>query len=187
MDNVKVQALYDWDGKKENHLSFRKGDVISVSEQQEYWWFGLLNGRNGWFPQSFVTLLQTDVVGRSVAQDDDTIYVAIYPYESNEPGDLTFVAGEMITVTKKDGDWWTGVISRDRTGVFPSNYVQKATEVQQCEAAAADSEVEAASAAAAAAVAAKTAAAADATTTQSSGGKRPNTAPIDSEFEVRFL
>lgn len=30
-----------------------------------------------------------------------------------------------MLVTKKEGDWWTGVIA-DRSGIFPSNYVQKA-------------------------------------------------------------
>lgn len=29
-------------------------------------------------------------------------------------------------VVKKDGDWWTGVIG-ERTGIFPSNYVQEAS------------------------------------------------------------
>lgn len=28
-------------------------------------------------------------------------------------------------VIKKEGDWWTGTIG-NRTGMFPSNYVQKA-------------------------------------------------------------
>lgn len=51
-------------------------------------------------------------------------YMAMYPYESGEPGDLSFGQGEMMLVVKKDGDWWTGVIG-DRTGIFPSNYVQK--------------------------------------------------------------
>lgn len=98
----------------------------------------------------------------------------------------------MVTVIKKDGDWWTGTIGT-RSGVFPSNYVQKA-ELQY--EAAADSEVEAATAAAdaaaaAAAVAAAAAASAKAaapaaktTNSQQSDFKRPNTAPIDSEFEV---
>ena len=195
---MKAEALYDWDGKKENHLSFRKGDVVLVREQQEHWWFGECNGQSGWFPSSFVALFQTDGVAQSSSQDNETNYVAMYPYESNEPGDLSFAAGEMVTVIKKDGDWWTGVIGGSRTGVFPSNYVQKATEVQQCDVAAADSEVEAASAAAdaaaAAATAAATAAAAAATSAKvaaagnefsaQSSGKRPNTAPIDGDFEV---
>ena len=34
--------------------------------------------------------------------------VAIYPYVSDEPGDLTFEAGDAILVTAKAGDWWTG-------------------------------------------------------------------------------
>lgn len=53
-----------------------------------------------------------------------TYYVSCYPYESGEIGDLTFGAGEYITVIKKDGDWWTGQIGT-RTGIFPSNYVQE--------------------------------------------------------------
>jgi SH3 domain len=50
-------------------------------------------------------------------------YVAIYPYQSVEAGDLSFEAGDMMVVTKKDGEWWTGKIG-DRIGLFPSNYVQ---------------------------------------------------------------
>lgn len=51
-------------------------------------------------------------------------YIANYPYQSQEQGDLTFNAGDVITVTKKDGDWWTGKIG-NTVGIFPSNYVQK--------------------------------------------------------------
>ncbi|KAJ8949979.1 hypothetical protein NQ318_002388 [Aromia moschata] len=43
---------------------------------------------------------------------------------SQEQGDLTFNAGEVIAVYKKEGDWWTGKIG-DNVGIFPSNYVQK--------------------------------------------------------------
>jgi hypothetical protein len=52
-------------------------------------------------------------------------YVALYPYQSAEAGDLSFQQGEVILVGKRDGDWWTGTIG-DRQGIFPSNYVQKA-------------------------------------------------------------
>ena len=51
--------------------------------------------------------------------------ISIYPYASDEPGDLTFEAGEYITVTAKAGDWWTGTLN-GRTGVFPFNYVEAA-------------------------------------------------------------
>lgn len=50
-------------------------------------------------------------------------YIALYPYSSSEPGDLTFTEGEEIIVSQKDGEWWTGRIG-DRSGIFPSNYVK---------------------------------------------------------------
>lgn len=54
----------------------------------------------------------------------------MYTYESSEQGDLTFQQGDMILVTKKDGDWWTGTLG-DKSGVFPSNYVRlKDSEVE---------------------------------------------------------
>lgn len=54
-----------------------------------------------------------------------SIYKSKICFQSTEQGDLVFQANEIIKVIKKEGDWWTGVIG-DRTGIFPSNYVQKA-------------------------------------------------------------
>lgn len=68
------------------------------------------------------TSFETNAPERAASVEGEA-YVACYPYESNEIGDLTFTAGEYINVIKKDGDWWTGVVG-DRTGIFPSNYVQ---------------------------------------------------------------
>ena len=67
----------------------------------------------------------TTAVAADTYNGDVEYYIAAYPYESTEAGDLTFSAGEMVMVIKKEGDWWTGTIS-NRTGMFPSNYVQKA-------------------------------------------------------------
>lgn len=56
-------------------------------------------------------------------------YVALYTYESPEPGDLTFSEGDVILVSKREGEWWNGSIG-DRSGLFPSNYVKpKETDV----------------------------------------------------------
>lgn len=63
----------------------------------------------------------------TVAADavDGEYYISVYPYNSAEPGDLIFDAGETIIITHKDGDWWTGTVAgTTRTGIFPSNYVQ---------------------------------------------------------------
>ena len=52
------------------------------------------------------------------------VYVAIYNYQEGQPGDLIFNQGDIITVTSKDADWWTGTLG-DQTGIFPANYVKK--------------------------------------------------------------
>lgn len=49
--------------------------------------------------------------------------MAMYTYESSEQGDLSFQQGDVVMVTRKEGDWWTGVVG-GKTGVFPSNYVK---------------------------------------------------------------
>lgn len=50
---------------------------------------------------------------------------ALYSFEGQQPGDLTFKAGDKIIVTTKTGsqfDWWEGRIG-GQTGIFPANYV----------------------------------------------------------------
>ncbi len=53
----------------------------------------------------------------------------MFPYESAEPGDLPFEAGEVVFVTQSEGEWWTGsIIGTDRAGIFPANYVVRQSE-----------------------------------------------------------
>ncbi|KFD54408.1 hypothetical protein M513_04751 [Trichuris suis] len=51
-----ARALYNWKGKTENHLSFSKGSIIRILEQQEMWWKGELGNKQGWFPKSYVKI-----------------------------------------------------------------------------------------------------------------------------------
>ncbi|XP_025896145.1 intersectin-1 isoform X3 [Nothoprocta perdicaria] len=144
VEGLQAQALYPWRAKKDNHLNFNKNDIITVLEQQDMWWFGEVQGQKGWFPKSYVKLI-SGPIRKSTSMDSGSSdspaslkrvaspatkqaisgeeYVAMYTYESSEQGDLTFQQGDMILVTKKDGDWWTGTLG-DKTGVFPSNYVR---------------------------------------------------------------
>uniref|UniRef100_A0A8C9THX2 Intersectin 2 n=1 Tax=Scleropages formosus TaxID=113540 RepID=A0A8C9THX2_SCLFO len=120
--NLQAQALCSWMAKTENDLTFSKDDMITVLEEQDNWYLGELDGVQGWFPKSYVTLLP----GRDTNPESlykHTSYVALYTYESPEPGDLTFSQGDTILVTEREGEWWRGCIG-DRAGVFPSNYVK---------------------------------------------------------------
>ncbi|XP_037651143.1 intersectin-2b isoform X2 [Sebastes umbrosus] len=131
--NLLAQALCSWTAKTDNHLNFNKDDVIQVLEQQENWWLGELNSERGWFPKTYVTLLgeeeSSDLKSSSpdASESGDSQqheeYTALYTYESPEPADLTFSEGDVIWVSKREGEWWHGSIG-DSTGVFPSNYVK---------------------------------------------------------------
>ncbi|XP_060090296.1 intersectin-1 isoform X1 [Heteronotia binoei] len=143
VEGLQAQALYPWRAKKDNHLNFNKNDIITVLEQQDMWWFGEVQGQKGWFPKSYVKLISGPIrkstsmdsgssespanlkrvspVAKSAVSGEE--YIAMYTYESSEQGDLTFQQGDLILVTKKDGDWWTGTLG-EKSGVFPSNYVR---------------------------------------------------------------
>ncbi|XP_056291119.1 intersectin-1 isoform X3 [Pseudoliparis swirei] len=153
VEGLQAQALYPWRAKKDNHLNFNKNEVITVLEQQDMWWLGeLQTGQRGWFPKSYVKLISASmtpppgaaprikhasesVVSESPPNgkrpspsptkpsDSGEEFVAMYTYESSEQGDLSFQQGDVVMVTRKEGDWWTGVVG-GKTGVFPSNYVK---------------------------------------------------------------
>ncbi|KYN36796.1 Intersectin-1 [Trachymyrmex septentrionalis] len=121
---IQVTTLFPYRPTMEQHLSFEKGETINVSEQQDDWWYGSVNtGNNGWFPKSYVKEVITST--KDTAADGlNEYYVALYRYDSTETGDLSFNQGEVILVTKKEGEWWTGCIG-NKSGIFPSNYVEK--------------------------------------------------------------
>ncbi|KAM9726715.1 LOW QUALITY PROTEIN: intersectin-1 [Menidia menidia] len=153
VEGLQAQALYPWRAKKDNHLNFNKNEVITVLEQQDMWWLGeLQTGQRGWFPKSYVKLISANVAPPAAAvprskntsesgisesppngkrpspsptkpSDSGEEFVAMYTYESSEQGDLSFQQGDVVVVTRKEGDWWTGMVG-GKTGVFPSNYVK---------------------------------------------------------------
>ena len=48
--------------------------------------------------------------------------MALYDFESVVDGDLTFRAGEVLTVVENLGEWLRGYCG-SRKGIFPSNFV----------------------------------------------------------------
>uniref|UniRef100_A0A8C9ZCA7 Intersectin 2a n=1 Tax=Sander lucioperca TaxID=283035 RepID=A0A8C9ZCA7_SANLU len=129
-----ARAVSSWSATSETHLNL-SSDADDVITALEDWWLGQLNGTRGWFPKTYVTL---ETGGNAEYEDTrekthahthlsdvnfKLIYVALYTYESPEAGDLTFVEGDVVMVTEREGEWWRGCIG-DQTGVFPSNYVR---------------------------------------------------------------
>uniref|UniRef100_A0A182NBC1 Dynamin-associated protein n=1 Tax=Anopheles dirus TaxID=7168 RepID=A0A182NBC1_9DIPT len=159
---MKYRAIYEFSARNSDEISFQPGDIVMVPLEQNAepgWLAGEINGHTGWFPESFVEKVDSNLnvveavapaetiaysepaedfttaapvadfpvvndITEATCNGDVEYYVACYAYQSAEAGDLVFDAGETIAVSKKEGDWWTGTIG-NRTGIFPSNYVQK--------------------------------------------------------------
>jgi len=54
--NIKVRAMYDYQARRDDELSFVAGQVIgSVVKEHKGWWRGVLvGGGSGWFPSNYV-------------------------------------------------------------------------------------------------------------------------------------
>ncbi|XP_028967514.1 rho guanine nucleotide exchange factor 7 [Galendromus occidentalis] len=51
----RVKALYDYDGQHTDELTFRRGDIITLTQPAlEGWFEGTLRGVTGWFPANYV-------------------------------------------------------------------------------------------------------------------------------------
>ncbi|CAH1108583.1 unnamed protein product [Psylliodes chrysocephalus] len=49
-----VQAVFSYKRTNNDELNFKKGDIITVTQRDDGWWEGTLNGETGWFPSNFV-------------------------------------------------------------------------------------------------------------------------------------
>uniref|UniRef100_A0A3Q0RKA4 Intersectin 2b n=1 Tax=Amphilophus citrinellus TaxID=61819 RepID=A0A3Q0RKA4_AMPCI len=138
------KALYPFTARNNEELSFEADEIIEVdetTEREEGWLYGSKQGKMGWFPESYVEKVGPSGAANSAAAAALTgpvavllflnppnffsfqEFVALYTYESPQSGDLTFREGDVILVSKREGEWWNGSIG-NRTGVFPSNYVK---------------------------------------------------------------
>ena len=50
--------MYDFDAENPAELSFKEGDVILLKSQiDSNWYEGMLNGRTGYFPVSYASII----------------------------------------------------------------------------------------------------------------------------------
>jgi len=77
-------------------------------------------------PQTPVSRVETSRSGLPIPDEGMPRAIALYTFQAVEPGDLSFLKGEVITITQKSDktdDWWTGKLG-DRQGIFPANFVE---------------------------------------------------------------
>ncbi|KAL6075471.1 Intersectin 1 (SH3 domain protein) [Balamuthia mandrillaris] len=155
---VTAIALYDFQGLSDTELSLSVGTLIRVLERKENtggWWKGELmdTGRQGFFPASYVELVDeadgkkdaedateeaasrpdSPLAGASSSSSEKAEVVckvkALYDYEGTTESELSFKAGELLSVFDNTGgedSWWLGYLESDllrREGHFPASYV----------------------------------------------------------------
>jgi hypothetical protein len=48
--------------------------------------------------------------------------IALFDFQGQQPGDLSFQKGDALYITGQKGDWYEGNCNGER-GIFPGNYV----------------------------------------------------------------
>ncbi|KAK3099484.1 hypothetical protein FSP39_005124 [Pinctada imbricata] len=115
-------------------LSLQFGDYVRLIHRiSDDWLYGEIHGQKGKFPASII-----DAVPPGLPQDGEsqphpspkgtthgtTLCVALYDFQSNDPGDLNFVTGDKIEIIEKLGDEWLKGKLNGKEGIFPSNFVK---------------------------------------------------------------
>ncbi|KAJ8952296.1 hypothetical protein NQ318_007464 [Aromia moschata] len=87
-----VQAVYSFKGSNNDELCFKKGDVITVTQKDEGWWEGTLNGKTGWFPSNYVKE-SNDVPKPTVSQQNQYKSVVLNDLIDSEKAHVTELEG----------------------------------------------------------------------------------------------
>ncbi|XP_075709391.1 SH3 domain-containing protein 21 [Rhinoderma darwinii] len=134
-------ALVDFQGQLEDELTIKAGEVVrNVKKTSEDGWLeGEVNGKRGFFPQSFVKEIPSFFLNdkgqrfpRSIRKvnacpqkKEQRWCRSEYTYIPSKLDELELIAGEVVEVLEEIEDgWWLGK-KGDLVGAFPSNFVQE--------------------------------------------------------------
>ena len=111
---VTYEAVFDFPGELDTHLTLRQGDVVHVHRKEDNgWWRGTVADKTGWFPSNYV---QAVLHGRLSHLGLDCV---------GEGGGNRRRGVDLDVHRMEDNGWWRGTVA-DKTGWFPSNNVQAA-------------------------------------------------------------
>ncbi|XP_066149898.1 CD2-associated protein isoform X2 [Euwallacea fornicatus] len=135
------RAVFSYQRDQEDELTLRTGDIITVvGEEEEGWWRGLLNGKQGVFPCNFVEEIQSPVTPRPTSRGETAKEIvpalpakpvkqqcrARFSYDALNTDELSLLENDLITVLSTDGGdpgWWKGELN-GKVGWFPDNFVE---------------------------------------------------------------
>nr|CDJ89261.1 Src homology-3 domain containing protein [Haemonchus contortus] len=114
---------YPFKGSQQDELSCVEGDIVMLRRDVDNQWIYGMNNRTGQFGIVPISFLDIQVPLTSRIPPQAVYATALYDYDSNTPGDLTFRAQDQIIATERVGpDWLRGQL-HGQEGIFPVNYV----------------------------------------------------------------
>ncbi|KAL9646886.1 hypothetical protein ABK040_013746 [Willaertia magna] len=119
-------ALYNYDATDESELTIQEGEQLEVLEcHDDGWWYGKNSrGQCGLFPSNFVSSeTSTAPTHNDTEPPQVSKATALYDYDAQDDSELTFKAGDVISVLATSGDgWFLGELPNGQRGLFPSNF-----------------------------------------------------------------
>ncbi|KAL5011887.1 hypothetical protein ScPMuIL_010438 [Solemya velum] len=120
-----AKGLFSYQNEKEeSDLAFKKGDMINLHKQiDDNWFYGELNGTQGFFPSSYVQVLVPLPV---TLQQSVPQCKALYDFEleEDEKDCLSFEKEEVLTVIRRVDDNWIEGKKGEKIGIFPLSFVE---------------------------------------------------------------
>ncbi len=100
-----AEALYDYVTHEKNQLSFKKGDMINVSEKTGRWWVGELKGETGYVPSNCIQLISEKKTSPFILMPSPQIPKILQPQDLADQKDLESLLkwvtkGHLIEVEK---------------------------------------------------------------------------------------
>ncbi|TPX63785.1 hypothetical protein SpCBS45565_g06360 [Spizellomyces sp. 'palustris'] len=130
----KARAAYAYEGGADD-LRLDVGDVVKVEQEQGEWLYGRVDGRAGWFPKTYVDVIDEDSVVDTARAPTPALLssrfisrgTAVWDYTALQSDEVDLVAGETVGILEKpEQEWWKVENNRGEAGLVPSNYLQEA-------------------------------------------------------------
>ncbi|KAJ3295298.1 Intersectin 1 (SH3 domain protein) [Rhizoclosmatium sp. JEL0117] len=133
-------AVYGYETNEEGELAFAEGEELTSESIESNGWLLVTSkrtGRQGLVPFNYIkeivtgspTITSLPRFPKPTPASSAEKVQALYDYAGSVAGELTFSAGDIITITNKNtgsADWWEGEGPRGK-GQFPVSYVKQLT------------------------------------------------------------
>lgn len=123
---------HDFPAEEADDLSLTSGEIVYLLEKIDAEWYrGKCRNQTGIFPANHVKVLVDIPEGRSGKRESFPSHcakgprcVARFEYIGDQKDELSFSEGEVIILKEYVNEEWARGEIRDRTGIFPLNFVE---------------------------------------------------------------